>query len=102
MSVEQAPVVERVADISGRTRVRLSGFISSLVIPPRGVAPVVEADLQDGTGIITLIWMGRDRITGIEPGTRLTVSGLAAQRGGHRVMYNPRYEITHVEGAETA
>lgn len=102
MSAQDQTPVDRVDAITDRCRVRLDGYVSSLVIPPRGVAPVVEADLQDGTGIITLIWMGRDRITGIEPGTRMTVSGLAALRGGHRVMYNPRYEIHHVEGEDSA
>lgn len=100
MSPQQDAIARTVADITARARVELSGYISSLVIQPYGVNPVVEADLQDGTGLITLIWLGRDRIAGIEPGSRLSVSGFAAQRGGHRVMYNPRYEILHVEGED--
>lgn len=91
---------DKVCDITDRRKVRLRGFISSLLIQPAEAAPVVEADLQDGTGLITLIWLGREQLAGIEPGTRLDVSGFAAQRGGHRVMYNPRYEITRIAGEE--
>lgn len=94
--------LDSVVDISERRRVRLEGYISSLVIQPRSAAPVVEADLQDGSGIITLTWLGRDRVPGIEPGTRLIVSGYAAMRGAQRVMYNPRYEITRIAGEEDA
>lgn len=96
----RAEVFDSVVDITTRRKIRLSGFISSLVIQPRSAAPAVEADLQDGTGLVTLIWLGRDRITGIEPGSRLIVSGFAALRGGQRVMYNPRYEITRIAGEE--
>jgi len=84
---------DSVADIGDRMKVQLVGYISSQVIQPRTAAPAVEADLFDGTGTITLIWLGRDRISGIGPGTKLIVKGFAANRGHHRVMYNPRYEI---------
>lgn len=95
-------VRDAVADITVRRRVTLAGYISSLVIQPPGAAPVVEADLSDGTGIITLVWLGRDAVPGIEPGTRLEVSGFAAQRSGHRVMYNPRYRIERMPDEDEA
>lgn len=84
---------DSVRDITERRKVSLTGFISSMVVHPRSAAATVEADLFDGTGTITLIWLGRESITGIDPGTRLAVTGFAARRGNHRVMYNPRYEI---------
>lgn len=91
---------DSVKEITGRRKVHLTGFISSLVIHPRSTARTVEADLFDGTGSITLIWLGREEIAGIEPGTRLAVTGFAALRGHHRVMYNPRYEIIARAGEE--
>lgn len=91
---------DNVRDIGGRQKVALTGFISSMVIHPRSAAASVEADLFDGTGTITLIWLGREGIPGIVPGTRLTVTGFAAKRGNHRVMYNPRYEIIARAGEE--
>ncbi|MFC0675167.1 OB-fold nucleic acid binding domain-containing protein [Brachybacterium hainanense] len=84
---------DSVAEVGDRRKVQLIGYISSQVIQPGSAAPAVEVDLFDGTGTITLIWLGRDRISGIGPGTKLIVTGFAANRGHHRVMYNPRYEI---------
>lgn len=91
---------DSVRDVAERRKVRLTGFISSMVIHPRSAAAAVEADLFDGTGTITLIWLGREKISGIRPGTRLEVTGFAANRGHHRVMYNPRYEILGLPGEE--
>lgn len=91
---------DHVRDIGDRRKVALTGFVSSLVIHPRGAAATVEADLFDGTGTITLIWLGREQIPGIVPGTRLAVTGFAARRGNRRVMYNPRYELIGRVGEE--
>lgn len=93
---------DTVADITARRKVSLLGFVSSVVVHPRSAAPSVEVDITDGTGTITVVWLGREQISGIEPGTRLTVSGFAAVRGHHRVMYNPRYEILGRRGEEIA
>ena len=91
---------DTVASIDDRRKAHLAGVISSLVVLPRSAAPAVEAELDDGTGTIALVWLGRDRIPGIEPGARLSVTGFAARRGGRRVMYTPRYEITRISGQE--
>jgi hypothetical protein len=56
-------------------------------------APTLEAELFDGTDGITLVWLGRRRITGIEPGRTIKVQGRIALRDGHKVLYNPYYEL---------
>ncbi|NYG57860.1 hypothetical protein BJ980_000783 [Nocardioides daedukensis] len=76
-----------------RERVRLSGSIRTVTLRPRGGVPALEADLADGTGVLTLIWLGRRRITAIDPGRSLTVEGRISIQDGLRVMYNPRYEL---------
>lgn len=97
---EPGTAVDTVAAVDDRRKAHLAGIISSLVILPRSAAPAVEAELDDGTGTIALIWLGRERIPGIEPGARIEVTGFAARRGGRRVMYNPRYEITRMSHRE--
>jgi hypothetical protein len=94
------PVPGRVAGLHVRDRVRLAGFISSVVLRPVGVPRAVEVELSDGTGTITLIWLGQDRIPGIGPGTRLEVEGLVARRGHQLVIYDPVYEIVDVPGQD--
>ncbi|MDT0201385.1 OB-fold nucleic acid binding domain-containing protein [Nocardioides sp. AE5] len=85
VSIEEAPE---------RERVRLTGTLRTVTLRPRGGVPAIEADLWDGTGVITLVWLGRRRIVGIDPGRSVTVEGRIGVRETHRIMYNPRYELT--------
>lgn len=57
----------------------------------------LEAELFDGTEGVTLIWLGRRRIPGIEPGRTMRVRGRIAVRDGHKVLYNPYYEICQAQ-----
>jgi hypothetical protein len=57
----------------------------------------LEAELFDGTEGVTLIWLGRRRIPGIEPGRTMRVHGRMALRNGRKVLYNPYYEICQTQ-----
>ncbi len=57
----------------------------------------MEAELFDGTEGVTLIWLGRRRIAGIEPGRTMRVRGRLAMRDGRKVLYNPYYEICQLQ-----
>jgi hypothetical protein len=57
----------------------------------------MEAELFDGTEGVTLIWLGRRRIPGIEPGRTMRVRGRLALRDGRKVLYNPYYEILQTQ-----
>ena len=70
-----------------------SGSLRTVTLRPRGGVPALEAELFDGSGAITLIWLGRRQITGIGPGRQLEVEGRIGVQDGVRVMYNPRYEL---------
>lgn len=96
----RAAGITTIAEVEDRTRVSLTGIVSSVLIQPAGSVPLLEAELYDGTGTITLTWLGREEIAGIEPGTRLLVSGLATVRSRHRMMHNPRYDIIAVSREE--
>ncbi|NYJ01075.1 hypothetical protein HNR19_001773 [Nocardioides thalensis] len=76
-----------------RTPVRLRGTLRTVTLRPRGGVPALEAELYDGTGTLTLVWLGRRRIAGIGPGRAIEVSGRIGSHDGDRVIYNPRYEL---------
>lgn len=57
----------------------------------------LQAELFDGTEGITLIWMGRRRIPGIEPGRTMRARGRISVRDGQKVIYNPYYEICQAQ-----
>lgn len=69
------------------------GRIRSVAYTPRQSVPTLEAELFDGTGTISLVWLGRRRIAGIEPGRTLVAYGRVGEHDGARAMYNPRYEL---------
>ena len=74
--------------------VTVTGRLKSVVYTPRETVPTLEAELFDGSGSVTLVWLGRRRIPGIEPGRTLTSSGRFAAFDGRRVIYNPWYELS--------
>jgi hypothetical protein len=73
--------------------VSVSGRLRMVVYTPRTNLPTLEAELDDGTDVITLVFLGRRQIAGIEPGRALTARGRVATRDGRKVIYNPHYEL---------
>ena len=76
-----------------RERVRLRGTLRTVTLRPRGGVPALEAELYDGSGVITVVWLGRRRISGISPGRSMEIQGRIGFLDGQRIMYNPRYEL---------
>lgn len=71
----------------------VTGRLKTVVLSPRGATPALEAELFDGSGSVTLVWLGRRQIPGIEPGRVLSARARIAERDGTRIMFNPWYEL---------
>src|SRR6478736_10463911 len=84
---------EQIGLAPDRERVRLRGTLRTVTLRPRGGVPALEADLFDGSGVITVVWLGRRRIAGIAPGRSMEIQGRIGLHDGQRIMYNPRYEL---------
>jgi len=82
-----------IVDAHDRARVELQGSIRTVTLRPRGGVPALEAELYDGSALITIVWLGRRRIAGIEPGRQIKVVGRIGVQDRMRVMFNPRYEL---------
>ena len=82
-----------IADAPDRERVTLRGSLRTVTLRPRAGVPALEAELNDGSGVITVVWLGRRRIAGIEPGRAIEVEGRIGVYDGVRTMYNPRYQL---------
>ena len=74
-------------------QVRVSGTVRRLRAGSPAGLPMLQAELGGGADRITVIWLGRTRIAGIEPGRALAVEGTLSQQRGRRIMYNPRYDL---------
>lgn len=81
------------AELHDRERTTVSGVLRTVTLRPRAGVPALEAELFDGSGTLSVIWLGRREIAGVEPGRRVRVEGLVSCTDGRKVVYNPRYEL---------
>jgi RecG-like helicase len=84
---------QQIADCADREMIDVAGTLRTVTLRPRGPSLTMEADLWDGSGHITLVWLGRRDIPGIRPGRSIVVHGRAARIRGELTMYNPAYEL---------
>jgi hypothetical protein len=82
-----------IADAPDRELVTLKGTLRTVTLRPRGGVPALEAELFDGSDALTVVWLGRRRITGIAPGRALRIEGRIGVQDKTRIMFNPRYEL---------
>jgi hypothetical protein len=88
-----------IAELPNRERVTVAGTLRTVTLRPRAGVPALVAELYDGSGSISLVWLGRRQIHGIEPGRQLVGSGRVTTDGEQRVIFNPRYELRPVGAA---
>jgi hypothetical protein len=82
-----------VKDLPDRERVRVAGTLRTVTLRPRAGVPALVAELYDGSGSISLVWLGRRQIPGIEPGRALVAAGRVTREHDQPVIFNPRYEL---------
>lgn len=82
-----------VMSCQNRKLVNVVGTVRSLTLRPRAGTPTLEVELYDGSGTVTLVWLGRREIAGITPGRQLRAAGRITTSAGRRVIFNPRYEL---------
>lgn len=73
--------------------VQVAGRLRSVRYTPSENVPTLEAELFDGTDTLDLVWLGRRRISGLEPGRRLVVRGRVGTHNGRMAIYNPWYQL---------
>jgi RecG-like helicase len=99
VSVENAPVghySENILPISNATwrrRAHVRGQVTAIRTAPSGGAPKVEVEIWDTTGGITLQFLGRREIAGLEVGSTLCAEGMVGETEGSLTILNPSYEI---------
>jgi hypothetical protein len=82
-----------ISDVTWRTRVRVAGRIRSLRVQTAKGTANLECEITDDTGILLLVFQGRPKIPGIEPGARLIVEGMVGSWQRKLAILNPDYEL---------
>lgn len=89
----EAEGAQRACDCRTGEEVTVFGRLRTVELSPSNEVATLEAELFDGSEGVTLVWLGRRKIPGIEPGRTIKVHGRMAEREGHKVLYNPYYEL---------
>lgn len=85
---------DRAGDCSHGEVVTLVGELRSVSHGTKCLTTGVAAELFDGTDVVSLVWIGRARIPGLEVGRSISVRGrLGCSEDGKKVIYNPYYEL---------
>jgi amino acid transporter len=82
-----------ISNLRPRQPARVTGRIKTVRVQPRAGVSSLECTIADGTGQLLLLFQGRRRVAGVEPGTRIVVEGMVAAKGRNLVMVNPLYWI---------
>jgi amino acid transporter len=82
-----------IGSITWRRRAHVQGVVNSIKSAPAGASPLVEVEIWDKTGGVTLQFLGRREISGLEVGAQLKAEGMVGENNGQLIILNPSYEI---------
>jgi len=85
--------VTPIGEIEWRKRSKVHGRVTSISTAPRGSAPMLQVEVWDQTGGITLSFLGRREIAGLEVGMEMRAEGMVGEEEGELTILNPSYEL---------
>jgi amino acid transporter len=97
--VESVPVghynenILPISNATWRRRAHVRGNVTAIRTAPSGGAPKVEVEIWDSTGGITLQFLGRREIAGLDVGSTICAEGMVGETEGSLTILNPSYEI---------
>ena len=88
------PGAEPISHLQWRSRAKVAGRVKSIRVQPLADVRTLECVLIDGSGeAITLVFLGRRSIAGLQSGSRLIAEGTVGKHRGKLAMVNPTYEL---------
>ena len=87
------PVAHSVAAAGSRQRAVLDAVVRSATERGSGLKVVYEAVIDDGTGALTLRWIGRRNVPGLVPGAQIHSEGTVLAEEAGNVLLNPLYRF---------
>jgi RecG-like helicase len=88
------PGTSPIAEAPTRVPVKIAGVVRRITVHPEHGLEALEALLTDGTGEMSVLWMGRRSIPGLTLGTRVVVEGVVGEQRQGRRMVNPSFEFS--------
>ena len=85
--------ITSIGEIEWRKRAQVQGRVTSIKTAPRGAAPTLQVEIWDETGGVSLQFLGRRDIAGLEVGSQMRAEGMVGEEDGSLVILNPSYEL---------
>ena len=82
-----------IGEVRWRSRVTIAGRVRSMRVAPQHDAPTLELVLVDGTGGISVVFLGRRGIAGVDVGTKMQVEGTVGVHKARLGLLNPKYQL---------
>ena len=82
-----------IGEIQWRKRAHVQGRVTSIKTAPRGSTPYLQVEVWDQTGGVTLQFLGRREIAGLEVGSQIRAEGMVGEEDGSLIILNPSYEL---------
>lgn len=84
---------QAIASVGHREQVRIAGRVHALRVQPRAGLATLEVVIDDDTGRMTVVLLGRRQIPGLHTGRQLVAEGVVGDHHGRLAMLNPRIEL---------
>jgi hypothetical protein len=82
-----------IGEIQWRKRAHVQGKVTAIKSAPRGSAPILQVEVWDQTGGVTLQFLGRREIAGLEVGSQIRAEGMVGEEEGALTILNPSYQL---------
>jgi hypothetical protein len=82
-----------IAAVKWRSRVIVEGRVRTLRVQPLAGTSTIECVIEDDSGAMSIVFLGRPRLPGVTVGTRMRVAGTAGHHRGRLAILNPDYEL---------
>jgi amino acid transporter len=83
----------KIGNITWRKRALVVGRVTAIRVAPQNSAPVLEVEIWDETGGVTLQFLGRRELMGLKVGATLQAEGMVGDEDGALKILNPAYQI---------
>jgi RecG-like helicase len=87
--------VIKIGEVVWRKRAHVQGRVTAIRTSPTNQAPMLEVEMWDETGGITLQFLGRRSLAGLDVGAQLRAEGMVGEVDGLLTILNPNYELLH-------
>ncbi len=91
--------VTAIGDVRWRDHVRVRGTVRSVRVAPQRDIPTFECVVDDGSGTLLAVFLGRRGMAGVKVGSPIEITGTAGVHQHRLAILNPTYRLLAGPGA---